>query len=203
MDASWGWGILFGLAAAVPSAMIGIHQDVGWWSVIASPLPLVLWTAAWVSVGKPSRVWRIAIITSVSPICIGIVIFGVHGLFADAHAQTPPSVNGDCSAGSVGGNFSPNCPKTYNSAPPRKPNGIYQDGRFLGTVDGVQVSDDHKHVTLKNPNISGPGIDPTGNFELQKFIINCPAFAQAPRAVNLNFSMIGNTVCDIVGLHKP
>jgi hypothetical protein len=118
----------------------------------------------------------------VSLIVLGLVCLSGWGYYR-ATAQTPPSVNGDCSAGSVGGNFSPNCPKTYIS-PPHRPNVLYDGDSELGFVDGDPViSDDKKYILLRKISVyDGFPWGKVISFQSQtgSYSINCPEKQDCP-----------------------
>ena len=117
MDAAWGWSALFALGLVVPSTMMSLHQDVGWWWVIVSPIPLVAWLGAWLIMGNASRPLRVVMTCCVGMIVAGMMWFGIHGILTDAHAQTPPTINGNCNA--IGNNNS-NCSQINVGVVPRR-----------------------------------------------------------------------------------
>jgi hypothetical protein len=113
-----------------------------------------------------------------------------------ANAQpAPPSVNGNCNNF---GNNNFNC-NTLNFGPPRQPNGLYQNGRFLGTADRIEVSPDQQHVTLTVLHLSGIGMDLAGNLELQGALIRCPDLASFSKPnTNLSLALGGSFKCDVI-----
>ena len=120
----------------------------------------------------------------------------------DAPTSPPPSQPsvGDCSVGgNNSGPFSPNCHNTY-LGPPRRKDGLYQNGQFVGIVQGYKMSDDRKQLILTNVHISGVGIDLKVNLETQMFSINCPGLA-ASNDQNSTLSVFfnGEMACAIVG----
>jgi hypothetical protein len=130
-------------------------------------------------------------------IAIGILCLGGWGYYR-ADAQSP-STTGNCSPNGDHNTYNGNDCRSFNT-PPRKPNGIYQDDQFLGTVGRIQMSADQKKVTLTHLSISGNSINPNGNFELQDSFISCPAIAQNMHgATHSVFSTDGDIICDIVG----
>jgi hypothetical protein len=96
--------------------MSGLASEVGWWCVIASPLPLVAWTVAWLIMAKSSRRWQVTISAAVAVVSLSVIAFGIHGMVRSAHAQVPPTINGDCNAV---GNGNITCPKIDLRPTPR------------------------------------------------------------------------------------
>jgi hypothetical protein len=110
-----------------------------------SPLPLVAWTVAWLIMANPSRNWRFAISAAVAAVSLWVGTFGVYGLIRDAHAQTPPAVNGKCN--NFGSNNF-NC-TTLNVGPPHNPSKLYLlNGTETGDAVGIHPSADQSSVTF-------------------------------------------------------
>ena len=142
--------------------------------------------------------WNWTVRLYAAGIALGVLLAPLMIWFAwpSAQAQTPPAVSGNCNNF---GNNNFNC-NTLNLGPPRQTNALYQNGRFLGTVGGIEVGQDGKSVTLTNPHLSGLSMDLAGNLELQGAIIHCPALAQASNpGADLNYTVNGTITCTIVG----
>jgi hypothetical protein len=154
MDAGWAFGILFGIAAAVPATMIGIHADVGWWWVMVSPLPLVVWNVAWLIMAKPKRGLALAISGAVGMTTAAVVVFAIVGMSSSAaNAQSTGGGSPTIQQNNQGvPNF--NVPGSHNQfnlyqtpaekpdavRPAIEPDAIYQAGVIVGRAFGARRS---------------------------------------------------------------
>jgi hypothetical protein len=146
------------------------------------------------------RMWTRPRIFIAAAAAVALVLLLPLAIPLHAQSSTPPSSTGDCNVnGPNYGPFSPNCHNTY-LGPPRRKDGLYQNGQLIGVAQGYRLSDDHKQVILTNAHISGSGIDLKANLEMQMFSISCPTMASAndPNST-LSASFLGDTACDIVG----
>jgi hypothetical protein len=99
MDDAWGWGILFTVAALLSGACVPMaiqmraeqKYQTAWVWVMASSLPLVIWTVMWVEMSNPTDGWRRAVSLIVGGIAGATLFVGATELWHQrAQAQQPP-----------------------------------------------------------------------------------------------------------------
>jgi hypothetical protein len=159
MDDAWGWGILSGIAILVTGSMIGIAPSLidraprlGWWCVILSPLPLIIWDVMWILMANPPDSWRRSISLIIGALAGAVILYGVSELLrSPASAQSPSSGPPAIGTPSVeqnnqgAPNFNvPGSGNQFNIYPPAAPPApadqgvITQSGIVVGKVFGAR-----------------------------------------------------------------
>jgi hypothetical protein len=160
MDEAWEWGILWGIAILVTGSMIGIAPTIidraprlGWWCVILSAFPLVVWDVLWVAMTNPPDHLRRSISITIGALAGAAILYGVTELLrAPANAQSGASSAVPSSAPSGGIQqygpgqqiIAPSGPVYINPAPSTAPSPpvapdtdhILQGGVIVGKVFG-------------------------------------------------------------------
>jgi hypothetical protein len=65
MDEAWAWALFFAIATLVSGGLISVAPSIlerspqrGWWCLILTPLPLVIWNIMWVIMSNPPDTMR-------------------------------------------------------------------------------------------------------------------------------------------------
>jgi hypothetical protein len=222
MDEAWTWGILATFAVLVTGAMLGFAPGIidrsakwGWWLVVVSPLPLLVWNILWVSMTNPPDGTRRSISLVVGAIAGGVILLGVTELLR-AQPQQSPSGNGasmsepsgpasqppSISAPNNSGIIAPNNSGTItqNQGPPRIPLGLYQNGFQIGLVEGFELSPDGKQIIFANPKIASGTVDFLAGMEFQDWMVDCRSLApqRGGQAAFTVSTAIGRVPCSII-----
>jgi hypothetical protein len=115
-----------------------------------------------------------------------------------AHAQSSagidaPNNSGIITQGQKGNNF-------LFQAPPPLPNGLYQYGQLVGSVQEATTDPRTGQVIFQNLRIDSGIVNLTQNLEIQGVTVSCPSLEQpGVQAAHISIAIFGPTTCEIVG----